>query len=130
MSSGYAGRSVALCNLQVTIRREAAVTVDAPLVLDALGNAIRREILELLATGPQPVGDIAARFPISRPAISKHLRILEQAQLVSHSPSGTRHLFRLEGSGFDAARSWLDRFWPEALQRYAALAEQTWRADG
>jgi DNA-binding transcriptional ArsR family regulator len=99
------------------------VTVEGPLVLDALGNPTRRAILELLADGPRPVGDIAARFPISRPAISKHLRILEEARLVGHDASGTRHVFRLEGGGFDAARVWLDRFWPEALERFATLVE-------
>jgi DNA-binding transcriptional ArsR family regulator len=106
--------------------REVTLTVQAPVVLDALGNPVRREILEILAGGPRPVGEIAARFPISRPAVSKHLRILEEARLVGHTPSGTRHLFHLAEEGFDAARGWLDRFWPDALQRYAALAEQTW----
>ncbi|MEZ4236471.1 MAG: ArsR family transcriptional regulator [Myxococcota bacterium] len=72
------------------------------------------------------MGDIAAAFPISRPAVSKHLRVLEQARLVTHHAAGTRHVYALRPEGFGAARAWLDAFWPEALSRFAALAEQSW----
>ncbi|MCA9656187.1 MAG: winged helix-turn-helix transcriptional regulator [Myxococcales bacterium] len=93
--------------------------------LDALGCPTRRSIVRLLAEGPRPVGEIAAALPVSRPAVSKHLRILEQAELVAHDRQGTRNLFRLERRGFDAARRWLDAFWDEALARFVMLAENT-----
>jgi DNA-binding transcriptional ArsR family regulator len=93
--------------------------------LDALGNQVRRDILELLAAGPRSVGELAARLPISRPAVSKHLRILEQAELVTSDPRGRRNLFRLDGSGFDAARIWLEAFWSDGLRRFKFLAENT-----
>ncbi|HJL20118.1 MAG TPA: metalloregulator ArsR/SmtB family transcription factor [Sandaracinaceae bacterium LLY-WYZ-13_1] len=91
--------------------------------LDALGNPVRRTILRILSTGPRPVGRIARELPVSRPAVSKHLRILEGAALVSHAREGNRHVFRLEPTGFDATRGWLAAFWDEALPRFARLAE-------
>ena len=94
------------------------------IVLDALGNSVRREIVAMLHDGPKSVGRIATAFPISRPAVSRHLKTLEVAKLVSHHSNGTKHLFRLEPSGFDEARRWLDRFWGEALDRFKAIAEE------
>lgn len=94
--------------------------VDA--VLDALGNPNRRAILAMLAAEPRPVGDIARHLPISRPAVSKHLKILEEARLVTHDDEGTRHVFRVAPEGFDVARSWLEQFWPEALARLVRVA--------
>ena len=70
------------------------------------------------------VGEIATLFPISRPAISKHLRILESAHLVVAQVRGSRHLFRLDPSGFEAARTWLESFWDEALSQFAELANR------
>lgn len=96
-------------------------------VLDALGRQTRREILALLKAGPLPVGDIAKHLPISRPAVSKHLRILEQAELVEHVSQGTQNIFRLRLSGFSAARTYLESFWDEALAGFQQLAE---RAEG
>lgn len=93
------------------------------IVLDALGSPTRRRILELLGDGPRPVGEIAAALPVSRPAVSKHLRLLEAAELVEFEASGTRNVYRLEQAGFDAARDWLGGFWDEALARFAMLAE-------
>jgi DNA-binding transcriptional ArsR family regulator len=93
--------------------------------LDALGNPVRREILRILADSPQSVGAIARRLPISRPAVSKHLQILEAADLVGHERRGTRHVYRLEGDGFERARSWLDAFWDDALRRFVLVAENT-----
>lgn len=90
--------------------------------LDALGSPARRRIVRLLAPGPLSVGEIAAQLPISRPAVSKHLRVLERADLVTHRSQGNRNLFRLDPTGFDAARHWLDAFWNEALARLAAAA--------
>src|SRR5262245_26211860 len=92
-------------------------------VMDALGHQTRRAILALLKDSALPVGDIAARLPISRPAVSKHLRILEHAGLVEYSSSGTRNIFRLRASGFEAARAYLESFWDEALTSFQRVAE-------
>lgn len=93
--------------------------------LDALGCPTRRAIVEILAKGPLPVGVIAAGLPVSRPAVSKHLRILQSVDLVAFEKRGNRNLFRLERSGFEAARGWLDSFWADALARFAMVAENT-----
>lgn len=93
-------------------------------VLDALGHPTRREILALLQRSPLAVGEIAERLPISRPAVSKHLRQLEAAGLVEFSPSGTRNIFRLRQAGFAAARSYLDSFWDEALASFQRLVSE------
>ena len=92
-------------------------------VMDALGHQTRRDILALLRESAMPVGDIAARLPISRPAVSKHLRILESAGLVEHRSSGTRNIFRLRSAGFDAARAYVEGFWDEALANFQRVAE-------
>jgi predicted transcriptional regulator len=94
------------------------------LVMDALGHHTRRDILGLLKSGPLPVGDIARQLPISRPAVSKHLRMLEQAGLVQHSSRGTQNIFRLRLSGFGAARTYLESFWDEALASFQQIAER------
>ncbi len=91
--------------------------------LDALGSPTRRHIVRILAPGPRSVGEIAAELPISRPAVSRHLRILEDAALVACEARGRRHMFRLHRAGFDAARRWLDAFWDEALSRFVLVAE-------
>jgi len=78
--------------------------------LDALGNPTRRQILQILARGPRPVGAIAAELPVSRPAVSKHLRILRAAALVVHEPQGTQNVFRLRREGFDDTQAWLGGF--------------------
>ena len=101
----------------------------AALALDALGNPNRRAIVRALASGPMPVGAIAELLPISRPAVSQHLRLLEDAELVTHSSEGTRNLFRLHRAGFAAATRWLDSFWDEAMDNFAALAEESWKAE-
>jgi DNA-binding transcriptional ArsR family regulator len=97
--------------------------------LDALGHETRREILVLLKAGPLPVGEIAERLPISRPAVSKHLRILERAGLVEHRPQGTQNIFRLRLAGFSAARAYLESFWDEALAGFQHLAERAEEAE-
>lgn len=94
-------------------------------VFDALGNPVRRELMRLLAPGPRPVGELAASLPVSRPAVSKHLKILEDARLVAHDKQGTRSVFRLHPAGFEAARQWLDAFWDDALARFTLVAENT-----
>jgi DNA-binding transcriptional ArsR family regulator len=92
-------------------------------VMDALGHRTRRDILALLKEAPMPVGDIAERLPVSRPAVSKHLRILESAGLVEYTSSGTRNIFRLSRGGFQAARAYLEGFWDEALANFHRVAE-------
>lgn len=98
--------------------------MSAEAALDALGSPVRRTIVRILARGPRPVGELAAELPVSRPAVSKHLRILEEARLVAHDTQGTRNVFRLEPRGFRAARRWLDDFWDEALDRFSDEAER------
>ena len=93
--------------------------------LDVLGNPIRREILGLLSARQRSVGELAEQLPVSRPAVSKHLRLLEDGGFVTCSAQGNRNLYRLEARGFDEARSWLDRFWSDALARFKITAENT-----
>ena len=100
------------------------VTIDArqfDLIFDALGHSTRREILGLLQSGPLAVGEIAHELPVSRPAVSKHLRMLSDAGLVVHSPDGTRNVFRLDQSGFEVARAHLEEFWTNALDNFERL---------
>lgn len=92
-------------------------------VLDALGDQTRRTILGLLRESPLAVGEIAARLPISRPAVSKHLRLLEAAGLVEYTSVGTRNIFQLRATGFAAARSYVESFWDEALASFQRAAE-------
>ena len=93
-------------------------------VLDALADATRRQIFERLSTGPRSVGELAEGMPVSRPAVSQHLRVLEQAGLVSHRTEGTRHVYRVEPDGLAELRDYLDRFWGEALERFRLEAEK------
>jgi len=98
--------------------------------LDALGDSTRRQIFELLRSGPRSVGDLASGIPVSRPAVSQHLRVLEEVGLVSHERAGTRNLYELESSGVAVLRDWVDGFWTEALSRFKAAAEETSRTGG
>ena len=91
--------------------------------LDALSDPTRRRIFEELRAGPRSVGDLAAGLPVSRPAVSQHLRVLEDAGLARHTRHGTRHLYELDASGVGALREWVDGFWDEALARFKAAAE-------
>ncbi len=98
--------------------------------LDALGDPTRRQIFELLRSGPRSVGELAAGLPVSRPAVSQHLRVLEDVGLVTHQRNGTRHLYELDSSGVGVLRDWVDGFWSEALARFKAAAEGTPRTGG
>ena len=91
--------------------------------MDALGDPTRRQVFELLRHGPRSVGELAAELPVSRPAVSQHLRVLEDAGLVTHRRQGTRHLYAIEDDGVAALRAWVDGFWDEALARFKAAAE-------
>ena len=93
--------------------------------ITALGDATRRAIFERLAEGPCAVGELAKELPVSRPAVSQHLRVLKQAGLVFDRPLGTRRLYQLDPEGVGALRAYLDEFWTHALAAYKAAAEQT-----
>jgi len=86
------------------------VPASAAAVLDALGDATRRSILERLLDGPSAVGVLAGQLPVSRPAVSQHLRVLKEAELVIESVAGTRHLYRINPAGFEVVRGYFDRF--------------------
>jgi len=93
-------------------------------VLDALGDATRRRVLELVReSGPAPVGVIAKSLPVSRPAVSQHLRVLEGAGLVTCTKDGTRHLYAVQPDGLAVLRLWLEGFWDDALLRFTRAAE-------
>lgn len=92
--------------------------------LDALGDPTRRRILELLATGPLPVGRLADRLPVGRPAVSKHLQVLRAAELVVHRSVGTRNLYALAPAGLVPVQQWLVRTWDGALEAYAAEVQR------
>lgn len=92
--------------------------------LDALGSPVRREILLRLKAGPQSVGELAGRFPVSRPAISRHLRVLQDAGLVEPRREGTRSLYAVRVQGFASVRDYLDDFWDTALQRLQERARR------
>jgi len=110
--------------VQVTYCRN-AMTAPNNAALDALGSPIRREIIRLLSDKAQAVGELARQLPVSRPAVSKHLRLLHDAGLVAHEAAGNRNVYRLQATGFDAARQWLDSFWGDALARFKLVAENT-----
>jgi DNA-binding transcriptional ArsR family regulator len=90
----------------------------------ALGDPTRRAIFERLADGPRAVGELAGELPVSRPAVSQHLKVLKQAGLVLDRPAGTRRIYQLDPVGLEALRAQLDRFWTQALANYKAVAEQ------
>jgi DNA-binding transcriptional ArsR family regulator len=92
--------------------------------LTALSDPTRRAIFELLAEGPTPVGELAALLPVSRPAVSQHLRVLKDAGLVRDHAVGTRRLYRIDQGGIAAIRAYLDRFWDRALEDFKTYAEQ------
>jgi DNA-binding transcriptional ArsR family regulator len=92
--------------------------------LDALGDPTRRQIFEALRHGPRSVGELATGLPVSRPAVSQHLRILKDAGLVVDRRDGTRRLYRVDPSGLTGIRTYFDSFWDEALERFAAEARK------
>jgi DNA-binding transcriptional ArsR family regulator len=92
--------------------------------LDALGDPTRRAILARLLNGPMPVGKLAHNFPISRPAISQHLHILKQANLVLDHPEGNRRLYQINPEGFASLREYFDQFWNQALNAFKKKVEE------
>jgi DNA-binding transcriptional ArsR family regulator len=92
--------------------------------LDALGDRTRRAIVQHLADRPRSVRELADQLPVSRPAVSQHLKVLKDAGLVAERTAGTRRIYRLNPEGVAALRDQLDTFWSRALDSYAEVAEQ------
>jgi DNA-binding transcriptional ArsR family regulator len=92
--------------------------------MQALADPTRRAIFEGLRHGPRSVGDLAGDLPVSRPAVSQHLRVLEGAGLVTGEQQGTRRLYRIEQDGLAELRAWFDSFWDGALAEFKATAER------
>jgi DNA-binding transcriptional ArsR family regulator len=90
----------------------------------ALADPTRRKVFERLATKPLAVGELAAGLPVSRPAVSQHLKILEAAGLVRYQVDGTRRVYRVDPRGIEAIQNYLDRFWDRALAAFKAAAER------
>ncbi len=92
--------------------------------MDALGDPTRRAIFERLADGPKAVGQIAGELPVSRPAVSQHLKVLKQAGLVIDRAEGTRRLYQLNPQGIRDLRAYFDQFWDQALASFKEAAEK------
>ena len=90
----------------------------------ALAEPMRVAIVERLAERPMAVGELAAGLPVTRPAVSQHLKVLKEAKLVRDHAEGTRRIYSLDPAGLGPMRMWLDRFWDRALAAYAAAAER------
>lgn len=95
--------------------------------LAALADPTRRQVFEQLRAGGKPVGEIARVLPVSRPAVSQHLKVLKDAGLVADRPEGTRRVYHIDPQGLGLLRRWLDEFWDEALLAFKTEAE---RSDG
>jgi DNA-binding transcriptional ArsR family regulator len=96
--------------------------------ITALGDPTRRAIFEQLAHGPKAVGELAKAVPVSRPAVSQHLRVLKSAGLVSDRPEGTRRVYRIDPEGIVALRAYFEDFWNRALANFQAEAEANERS--
>lgn len=101
-----------------------APSAASEVVLDALGDPTRRRMLEILRGGERPVGALAEDLPVSRPAVSQHLKVLKAAGLVTERREGTRHLYSVDTQGLAALRAYLETFWDTALARYQDVADQ------
>ena len=117
--------------LRHSIDNGRVVSISLPLVLayradgwTALGDPTRRAIFERLADHPRAVGELASELPVSRPAVSQHLKVLKDAGLVIDRPVGTRRVYQLNPDGVGALRAQLDRFWNQALAAYKQVVEQ------
>ena len=93
------------------------------IALQALADPTRRQVFEALGRGPRAVGEIARDLPVSRPAVSQHLKVLGHAGLVVSRPEGARRLYSVDPHGLDGLRAWLDGFWDDALQAYKSAVE-------
>ena len=97
----------------------------AAAAIQALGDPTRRAVFEQLRSGPRAVGEIAAELPVSRPAVSQHLRVLKEARLVTERQNGTRRLYSVDHDGLAELRAYLESFWDEALAQYKDEAERS-----
>jgi DNA-binding transcriptional ArsR family regulator len=93
-------------------------------VFAALADPTRRAVFERIAEGPQTVGALAAQLPVSRPAVSQHLKVLKDAGLVADEARGTSRIYRIDPKGLGPMRRWLDEQWERSLANFKALAEQ------
>ena len=107
-----------------TVSQGALFTADQEAILDALGDHTRRGILLRLREGPKPVVELARDLPVSRPAVSQHLRVLKDAGLVVDRPEANRRLYSLRPEGLEELRRFLEAFWQDALAAFAELAER------
>jgi DNA-binding transcriptional ArsR family regulator len=89
-----------------------------------LADPTRREVFERLADGPKAVGELAQGMPVSRPAVSQHLKVLKEAGLVTDRAEGTRRVYQIDPQGLGQIRAWLDRFWDQALEAFRAEVER------
>ena len=96
---------------------------NASAILSALGDPTRQAILDLLLEGPQPVGELAALLPVSRPAVSQHLKVLKEVGIVADRQEGTRRVYRINAGGLAPLRAYLERFWTKNLVAFADYAE-------
>jgi DNA-binding transcriptional ArsR family regulator len=108
----------------VTTARNVAPAGDP---FEALGDPHRRQILTLLGRGPQSVGELARELPITRPAVSRHLRLLKEAGLVTTHQRGTRRIYDVREAGVEAVRAYLEQVWGEAATRYRIVADNAAR---
>jgi DNA-binding transcriptional ArsR family regulator len=92
--------------------------------LAAIADPTRRQVFERLAKGPRSVGELAEGLPVSRPAVSQHLKVLKDAGLVIDRAEGTRRVYEIDPHGLGALRAWLDQFWGDALAAFKAEAEK------
>jgi DNA-binding transcriptional ArsR family regulator len=99
--------------------------VNATIQMAALGDATRRNIFEMLSVRPSSVADIARRLPVSRPAVSQHLRVLKDAGLVTLRTEGTRNIYHLDPEGLAVLRDHLDSLWQTALDQFKTVAERS-----
>ncbi len=90
----------------------------------ALSDPTRRAVFERLANGPRAVGDIAHGMPVSRPAVSQHLKVLKEAGLVTDRPDGARRVYQIDPKGLGQIRAWLDQFWDSALDAFKAEVDR------
>src|SRR5436190_23592028 len=97
--------------------------------LTALADPTRRRVMESLKAGPLAVGEIARGMPVSRPAVSQHLKVLKEAGLVTDRAEGTRRVYYLDPKGLAALRAWLDQFWDQALAAFQTEAEKPFEGD-
>jgi len=118
----------AVGNRRVTVTHVLPKPADDDSTVDpfeALGDPQRRTILRLLGERERSVGELAAAMPISRPAVSRHLRVLREAGLVSEHPRGTQRIYALRATGVDAVRAYLEQVWGDAATRFRLIAENT-----